>query len=107
MSTVLFLIASYGICFGLMNDKAPVIPGIRKIPLFPDKNGNTFFTRMLACPYCTGFHAGWITWVMVYLYPHIVEKSDIFVMTGDVLVHAFAASAFCYIADITAQWIEH
>lgn len=106
MSVILFLFTSYGICFGLMNDKAPLIPAIRNIPILPDSNGKTFFSRMLACPYCTGFHAGWIAWTILRLQGHIMGKTDILTMVGDVLAHAFAASAFCYLADITAQWIE-
>lgn len=102
METVLFLVASYGICFGLMNDKASFITRpLKRLPLFPDGEGKTFFSRMLSCPYCTGFHAGWITWLLMSLPKDLSPQ----VFSG-ILLHAFAASAFCYLADITAEMIE-
>lgn len=106
MPTLLFLFAAYGICFGVMNDKAPLLPALRSLPLFPDKDGRTFFTRMFACPYCTGFHAGWSAWLLLRL-PDILAGAGTWpVVVGDLLVHAFAASAFCYVADTAAQWLE-
>jgi len=105
--TLLFLCAAYGVCFGLMNDKAPLVPSLRRLPLFPDKDGKTFFARMFACPYCTGFHAGWIVWLLLRLPYHLAsENPDLLAVGGEVLAHAFAASAFCYVADIVAQWVE-
>lgn len=107
MPTLLFLFAAYGVCFGLMNDKAPLVPLLRKLPLFPDKDGKTFFTRMLVCPYCTGFHAGWVIWLFMRFPSHLGSGNlDPFVVAGDLVAHAFAASAFCYIADIVAQRVE-
>lgn len=107
MPTFLFLCAAYGLCFGLMNDKAPLVPLLRRLPLFPDAEGRTFFSRMLACSYCSGFHAGWFTWLLLCLPGHIaVGKYDLFVLGGEFLAHAFAASAFCYLADTVSQWVE-
>ena len=66
----LFLFAvAYGICFGLMNRKLPgfsewlISRQIRVEGEGEDKT--TFFGRMLVCPYCTGFHAGWMAWLLV------------------------------------------
>ena len=102
MGTLLFFFLAYGICFGLMNDKASFITRpLKKLPLFPDKDGATFFARMFSCPYCTGFHAGWVSWLLLSL-PKVVSVE---VLCG-VLAHAFAGSAFCYLADITAEMIE-
>lgn len=107
MPTLLFLCAAYGLCFGVMNDKAPLLPLLRKLPLFPDAEGRTFFVRMFACPYCTGFHAGWFVWLLTRLPYHLVsEKPNLLGVAGEVLSHAFAASAFCYVVDIAAQWVE-
>ena len=106
MSTFRFLCAAYGVCFGLMNDKAPFLPLLRKLPLFPDKDGQTFFSRMFGCPYCTGFHAGWLVWAVTRLQEHLAMETGWVLTLGDALAHAFAASAFCYVADIVAQWVE-
>ena len=50
---VIFLLfmASYGLCFGLQN-KATFLHG---------KWG--FLDRMFDCPFCTGFHCGWLSWL--------------------------------------------
>lgn len=107
MPTFLFLCAAYGLCFGVMNDKAPLLPLLRKLPLLRDTEGQTFFARMFACPYCTGFHAGWFMWLLMRLPGHLLsEKPDFASVPGEALAHAFAASAFCYVIDIVAQWVE-
>jgi hypothetical protein len=103
---LLTLLAAYGICFGLMNDKASFITGpLRRIPLFRDEHGQGFFARMLTCPYCTGFHAGYIAWLI--LHGHAVRAAPSWDMLGEVLATAFASSVVCYILDITAEWVEH
>ena len=103
---LLTIIAAYGICFGLMNDKAAFITGpLRRVPLFRDEHGQGFFARMLSCPYCTGFHAGYIAWALVHADAVLAAPS--WGMVGDVLAAAFASSAACYMLDITAEWIEH
>ncbi|NBR01352.1 MAG: hypothetical protein EBT79_10810 [Actinobacteria bacterium] len=103
---LLTILAAYGICFGLMNDKAAFITGpLRRIPLFPDDQGQTFFARMLSCPYCTGFHAGYIAWFMIHA--HVVLTAPSWGMIGEVVATAFASSAACYLLDITAEWVEH
>ena len=109
---VLFLMA-YGICFGLMNDKAWFLTDrLKKIPfrVIADEDGDktTFFERMLVCPYCTGFHAGWISWLVLRL-PHSLPFTSVTDVLGDVvevLGVAFASAAFCYIADTFAQYLE-
>lgn len=106
MPTLLFLFTAYGICFGVMNDKAPIVPSLRNLPLVPDKDGRTFFSRMFACPYCTGFHAGWLAWLLLCLPEHLAASTAPLAVAGSVLAHAFAASAFCYVADTAAQWLE-
>ena len=102
---LLTLLAAYGICFGLMNDKASWLTGpLRRIPLFPDDLGQGLFDRLLACPYCTGFHAGYIAWLL--LHAHAVLTAPSWGMLGEVVATAFASSAACYLLDITAEWVE-
>lgn len=103
---LLTLLAAYGICFGLMNDKVSWITRpLRRIPLFPDEHGQGFFARLLSCPYCTGFHAGYIAWVLMHA--HAVLMNPSWGMLGEVVATSFASSAVCYLLDITAEWIEH
>jgi hypothetical protein len=101
------LLVAYGVAFGLMNDKTPLSAWLRNLKFGTDEDGHTFFTRMLSCPYCTGFHAGWMAWLAVYLpdYLHGAVAPSA-AIAGHVLVAAFAASAWCYFVDTAAQWLE-
>lgn len=85
MNIVAFLFACYGLCFGLMN-KAVFL---RRVP---------FLDRMLDCSYCTGFHAGWIVYLMV------IGLTDTVPLIA--LCSAFASAAFCYIIDVAVIFLE-
>jgi hypothetical protein len=107
MNMLILLLASYGLCFGLMNDKMAVITDLaKKIPLFRDNGGQTFFERMFLCPYCTGFHTGWVVWCAVRLPDHFAAGTLDVSLVGGVLAFSFASSAFCYGADTIIQWFE-
>ena len=100
---LLLLLASYGLCFGDMNDKIPFLHHLRKIPLFKDDEGHTFFARMFVCPYCTGFHTGW----MVYLGWWFLEGAEVSrELAAGIVLFAFASSAACYWVDTVIQWFE-
>lgn len=95
MPTLVDLLLAYGLAFGLMNK----VDALRS-PKWPL---GTFFDRMLSCSYCTGFHAGWIAWVLTRpVYGVDVSLAGMAVM----LAWAFAASAFCFLADAASQAAE-
>lgn len=106
MSFVLFIAASYGLCFGVMNDKIPLIGNLRLLPIFPDEEGKSFFTRMFECPYCTGFHTGWMVWLTL-VFPILAQGNSPW---WEILVSgvcwAFASSASCYILDTLVLLVE-
>jgi hypothetical protein len=107
MSMLTLLLASYGVTFGLMNDKAKFLTDIaKKIPLFRDSEGQTLFTRMFACAYCTGFHAGWMVWCIAVLPDHLIAGTVEPSLLGGAVSFAFASSAFCYGTDTAIQWLE-
>lgn len=93
---MLLLLATYGVCFGLMNDKVPVVWRLRES--WP------FLNRMLSCSYCTGFHAGWavqvVAWGVQGWPPSLMEG----VVVG--VGHGFAGAAFCYLAESVARWVD-
>lgn len=105
--SLLLLTASYGICFGLMNDKIPVVTRIlRRLSVLEDETGLSVFDRMLECSYCTGFHAGWVVWCVGVL-PSLVSSESSFVgVVSSLIPFSLASSAFCYAADTTLQRIE-
>lgn len=101
------LLASYGLCFGLMNDKTKMLTDLlKRLPVFRDEDGENWFERMLRCPYCVGFHTGWMVWVLGVL-PSLVLAGTLEPSHGgEVVAFAFASSAFCYAVDTIIQWFE-
>lgn len=91
----LYILAAYGICFGVMNDRAPLIPKLRKID---------FFNQMFSCAYCTGFHCGWFVWLLHGL----IEGFPVeYVGVGaQAIAWAFACGISCYLIDVTSRWVE-
>jgi hypothetical protein len=83
------LLACYGICFGLMNDKVPFVSQWLALG-----RGDRVIDRMLECSWCTGFHVGWV----------------LALCGGDVslgaFVSGFASAAFCYTLDVLLRWLE-
>lgn len=108
MNTLVFLLAAYGLCFALMNEKASIVTDLlKKIPIFKDEGGNTFFARMFGCAYCTGFHCGWVVWCIGAL-PHFITSAEygVWAMIANGITSAFASSAFCYAIDTVIQRFE-
>lgn len=112
MEFVLMFLASYGLCFGLMNGKAWFLTDrLKALPLWKIERKeddetvtSTFFQRMLVCPYCTGFHTGWIAWLLIRLPQHVVAFKVESVL--EAITTAFASAAVCYLLDTVAQWWE-
>ena len=96
----LFAVA-YGLCFGLMNGKAKWLTDV--LVRFD------FFRRMLVCAYCTGFHSGWLAWLLVR-FPTYASKTwnhgNVLSAGTEVLATAYASAAICYLLDTAAQWAE-
>jgi len=91
MPGLIELLFAYGICFGLMNK----VEFMRKI---------SFFDRMLSCSYCTGFHAGWISWLGTHLVLGWVDQPH---QVAGALIWAFCSAVFCYLVDTLSQFVEN
>lgn len=104
MDNLLILLASYGVCFGLMNEKVPWLNSLLYwAPLVRDEaHGTNLFSRMFGCAYCTGFHTSW----GVFLAHSAVEGSVGFLTCIEALLFGFAGSAFCYALDTALRWLE-
>lgn len=106
MSSIMILIAAYGVCFGLMNEKLAFLNRVLyALPLFRREDGN-FFQRMFKCSYCTGFHAGWVVWLVGALPQFFLTGISVPEMVADAAIAAFASSAVCYAVDTIIQWFE-
>lgn len=89
--TMFELLACYGLTFGLMNKTLWL------------QNRSQFASSLLSCSYCTGFHSGW----MIYILTSLNEKDikDVNVLS-DLIVYSFASACFCYVLDVVAQRLE-
>jgi hypothetical protein len=113
MDMLITLLIAYGICFGMMNKK---LPGLSEWFIARQwrvegegDDKTTFFGRMFVCPFCTGFHAGWLAWILTQATRidwTLLHLSSIPSVCGDVVGYALASAAFCYVADTFAQWLE-
>jgi hypothetical protein len=90
-----YFIAAYGICFGLMNDKSSLVARVRRVAVFD---------RMFQCAYCTGFHAGWVVWVVRGIVSGF--PSSWVVALAEASVWALASAAACYGVDAAVCRLE-
>lgn len=81
----LYLMACAGITFGIQH----------KLP-FLHKKFN-WLDNMLSCTYCSGFHSGWLLYV--------IAKYDSFKI-NELIVFAFASAMFSYSLDELVKFFE-
>ena len=100
MSFIYLLLVAYGITFGLQH-KIPT----KLLSLIQEKI--KWVSALLACSYCTGFHAGWITWLLYSIaQADLLDQAIKFGMFIDMALFAFASAGFSYILDVLSQWLE-
>lgn len=63
-----------------------------------------FFESLFSCAYCTGFHSGWIVFLLITPFPD--PSSITFSFFGDCLVYAFSGMAFSGVMDAFAIRLE-
>lgn len=97
MPSLGILVVAYAIVFGLQNEKLPFLTKtLRQIP---------FVESMLQCSFCTGFHAGWMIWLLHWAMTGVCPASGWHVLPS-VLAWALVSAAFCYMADAAIQFLE-
>lgn len=84
------LLLAYGLCFGAMN----------KVDFFHGKS--KFTDSLLKCSYCTGFHSGWIAYVLTSVFRGFHGELSV----AYALSWALASAVFCYAADTVLQLAE-
>lgn len=95
MDFLLYLLVAYGITFG-MQHKALFLRG-----------KSDWIDRMLACTYCTGFHAGWITWIGWKLKMIFENPMSVFGITiVEMVLFAMASAGFSYFFDTLIRLME-
>jgi len=57
-----------------------------------------FLDSMLSCTYCTGFHSGWLLYVITYYSEAKVQEA---------ILAAFASAMFSYALDEAVKFLEN
>ena len=96
-----YLLVAYGLCFGLQNKLPFLYSGGYRETGEPTR----FLDKLLHCTYCTGFHTGWLTWLLAW---GVEGKtpSEGWNIPASMVVWAFASAAFCYVMDALVRWLE-
>lgn len=97
LAFIFMFLFSYSVCFGAQN----------KVSFLHGKSA--FTDSMLACTYCTGFHAGWLSALLFWL-SGAKDLMPAFVAGMHpamfLLGSAFVSAMFCYILDTVVRWVE-
>lgn len=100
MDIVLFIMLSYGLCFGLANK----VPPLYSQAFREEAVTETFIDRLLNCAYCLGFHTGWMALGLLWLCKGAPALD--WTVAPTVLVACFVSAAACYVADTALRWLE-
>ena len=98
---IMFLLLSYGIMFGLANK----LPWIHKKEYLEEGITDAWRTKLLTCPYCLGFHTGWLSALLLWGFfgsPALHWSAFAFGLP----IAGFASSAWCYIMDTATRRLE-
>ncbi len=91
-------LAAYAVAFALTNDKLPWVESARtRVPVLD---------RLLSCMFCTGFHAGWIVWLIQKVPDVCAGYSWDLRTVSDLALFALASATFCYCVDAAVSWFE-
>lgn len=101
MPNLFYLLLAYGICFGIQNK----LPFLYSEGYLEDQEPQRLLDRLLHCTYCTGFHCGWLTWLLVWGLTGQTPVSGI-AIPFSVVAWAFISGIFCYFADALVKLIE-
>ena len=92
---IIYLLASYGLCFGLQH-KSP-------INLY---GWSDVTDKLLKCTYCTGFHSGWFIY-LAHLGIDGVGEAEMWQHFLTAAMWGFASSGLCMGLDILIQYLEY
>ena len=90
MEMIKFVLTSYGITFFLQHKAYPLLS---KEPLLKE---------MLECTFCTGFHGGWIAFLLLSKQQHVLNAEFV----AQIISWGFAGASAAYIVDTIISKIE-
>jgi len=101
MPNLFYLLLAYGLCFGIQNK----LPFLYSELYRETRETERILDRLLHCTYCTGFHTGWMAWLLAWGLEGKTPAED-WAIPVSVLIWSFASAAFCYFADALVGWLE-
>lgn len=96
-----YLLVAYGVCFGIQNK----LPFLYSKDYLESGEAKRLRDRLLQCTYCTGFHCGWLTWLLVWGVEGKPAAEGLSIPFS-IMAFAFASAAFSYVADAVVKWVE-
>jgi hypothetical protein len=99
MNYLFQLFCMYGVMFALRNAQLPGLTNVRHWVI----SQNSFLRKMLECSFCTGFHAGWIT----YLGTANFAGTSVLSVLNSMIYFGFVSAAFCYFLDTLIVKLEN
>jgi hypothetical protein len=96
-----YMLVAYGVAFGFQNKLTFLYSeGYRETG-----EPANILDRLLHCTYCTGFHTGWMVWLLSWWIEGKLPAEG-WAVPASVLVWSFASAAFCYVVDAFVRWLE-
>lgn len=90
---VVTLFCMYGIMFTLRSAQLPIVTQVRDFLT----GKSSFFRKLFDCSFCTGFHAGWLTYILLnydaFVTSSLVDNSS------SLVAYSFMSATFCYALD--------
>jgi hypothetical protein len=80
----------YGITFSICSAKL-----LQKPRQYLMENSG-FLAELLGCPFCVGFHVGWLL--------HVYQ--DRVITVDSLITNSFSAATFCYTLDVLLRFLE-
>jgi hypothetical protein len=95
MPNLMYLVLAYGLTFGIQN-KATFLRGKLAV-----------LDRLVKCTYCTGFHSGWMTWLLAWALEGRAPATQPLGIAASVVAWGLASAAFSYGVDTAIRWLEY
>jgi hypothetical protein len=94
LPTFIEILLMYALTFGAMN----------KLPF---EGLSNFTDRLFRCSYCTGFHTGWMAWLLI----HAPQWSEVQLLSpllfvSQLMVWSLIGASGCYIIDGMVRFVE-
>jgi hypothetical protein len=105
----LFILAAYALTFAVQNDKIWGICHLIQRCTESESRVAHWVIDLVNCTFCTGFHAGWIVWLLGLMVwtPPLETGLDLLQEAVRLFLMGLVSSAACYAMDEAVATLEH